>query len=84
MVYVTSKFVVGKKFHRYIFHLNLTQLSKTNEQVKYPFLLQDKVNRLLELYAIVSPVNKDRQPKGYTFNNPVTNHAKGESLAIVL
>ena len=49
--------------------------------------MQDKVNRLLEKleqYEIISPVNKEEQPKGNTFKNTVIILAKGESLEIVL
>ena len=44
------------------------------------------MNRLLEIleqYNIISPVNKEEQPKGNTFINPVIILAKGESLKIV-
>ena len=37
-----------------------------------------------EQYNIISPVNKEEQPKGNTFINPVIILAKGESLKIVL
>ena len=37
-----------------------------------------------EQYEIISPVNKEEQPKGNTFSNPVIILAKGESLKIVL
>ena len=46
-----------------------------------------QVNRLLDIleqYEIISPVNKEEQPKGNTFINPVIILAKGESLKIVL
>ena len=39
---------------------------------------------ILEQYKIISPVNKEEQPKGNTFINPVIILAKGESLKIVL
>ena len=45
------------------------------------------MNRLLDIleqYKIISPVNKEEQPKGSTFSNPVIILAKGESLKIVL
>ena len=45
------------------------------------------MNRLLDIleqYKIISPVNKEEQPKGNTFINPVIILAKGESLKIVL
>ena len=49
--------------------------------------LHDKVNRLLDIleqYETISPVNKEEQPKGNTFINPVITLAKGESLKTVL
>ena len=45
------------------------------------------MNRLLDIleqYKIISPVNKEKQPKGNTFINPVIILAKRESLKIVL
>ena len=53
----------------------------------YIIHLQDKVNQLLEKlekYEIISPVNKEEQPKCNTFINPVIILAKGESFKIVL
>ena len=49
--------------------------------------MQDKVNRfldILEQYEIISPVNKEEQPKGNIIINRVINLAKGEPLKIVL
>ena len=49
--------------------------------------MQDKVNQLLETleqYEIISPVKKEKQPKGNTFISPVIILAKGESLKTVL
>ena len=49
--------------------------------------MQDKVNRLLgilEHYEITFPVNKEEQPKGNKFINPVIILAKGESLKVFL
>ena len=63
------------------------QFSKNNEQVKVPIHLQDKINRILDIleqYKIISPVNKEEQPKLNTFINPVIFLAKGQSLKIVL
>ena len=63
------------------------QFSKNKEQAKYKHTLHDKVNRLLdflEQYEMISPVNKEEQPKCYNFTNPVIILAKGESLKIVL
>ena len=45
--------------------------------------MQDKVNRLLEQYEIISPVNKKEQPKDNTFINPFIILAKRESSKIV-
>ena len=39
---------------------------------------------MLEQYEIISPINKEEQPKGNTFINHVIILAKGESLKIVL
>ena len=58
---------------------------KKQRASKVPILLHDKVNRLLDIleqYEIISPVNKEEQPKGNTFINPVIILAKGESLKI--
>ena len=60
---------------------------KKQRASKVPIHLHDKVNRLLDIleqYKIISPVNKEEQPKGNTFINPVIILAKGESLKIVL
>ena len=49
--------------------------------------MQHNVNRLLEIleqYEIISPVNKEEEPKGNTFISPVIILAKGESLKMVL
>ena len=49
--------------------------------------MQDKVNRLLDIlkqYQIISPVNKEEQPKEKILINPVIIQAKRESLKIVL
>ena len=48
---------------------------------KVPIHLHDKVNRLLDIFEqneIISPVNKEEQPKSNTFINPVIILAKGE------
>ena len=60
---------------------------KKQRASKVPIHLQDKTNRLLDIleqYEIISPVNKEEQPKGNTFINSVIILAKGESLKIVL
>ena len=71
----------------YTFNLNPTQLSEKKRVSKVPIHLQDKVHRLLDIleqYEIISPVNKEQQPKGNTFSYPVIILAKGESIKIVL
>ena len=63
--------MLKKYFQHYIFCSNPTHFSVNNAQ---PVHLHDKVNILLtilEQYAIISPVNKEQQPKGNTFINPV-------------
>ena len=66
--------------------LNQTYFSDTfTRQVL--ILLQDKVNRLLNIvqqYKRMSAVNKEQQLKGNTFKNPVIFLAIGESNKIVL
>ena len=54
---------------------------------KVPIHLHDKVNRLLDIleqYEIISPGNKEEQPKENTFFKPVIILAKGESWKIIL
>ena len=53
---------------------------KKQRASKVPIHLLD----ILEQYKIISPVNKEEQPKGNLFINPVIILAKGESLKIVL
>ena len=51
-----------------------------------PIQLHDKINRLLhilEQYEIISHVNKEEQPKGNAFINPLIILAKREALKIV-
>ena len=86
-VYATSKFDVGKISSPLHLPLKPDAVFKKQRASKVPIHLQDKVNRLvdiLEQYEIISPVNKEEQPKGNTFINPVIILAKGESLKIVL
>ena len=86
-VYATSKFDVGKISSPLHLPLKPDAIFKKQRASKVPIHLQDKVNRLLdilELYEIISPVNKDEQPKGNTSINSVIILAKGESLKIVL
>ena len=80
--------MLEKLVHHYI-HLPLKPdaVFKKQKASKVLIHLQDKVNRLLNIlehYEIISPVNKEEQPKGNTFINPVIIVAKRESLKIVL
>ena len=86
-VYATSKFDVGKISSSLHLPLKPDAVFKKQRASKVPIPLHDKVNRLLDIleqYEIISPVNKEEQPKGNTFINPVIILAKGESLKIVL
>ena len=78
-VYATSKLDVGKISSPLLLPLKLDALFKKQRASKVPIHLHDKVNRLfdiLEQYEIISPVNKEEQPKGNTFINPVIILAK--------
>ena len=86
-VYATSKFDVGKFSSSLHLPLKPNANFKKQRASKVPIHLHDKVNRLLyilEQYEIISPVNKEEQPKCNTFINPVIILAKGKSLKIVL
>ena len=86
-VYATSKFDVGKISSSLHLPLKPDAVFKKQRASKVPIHLHDKVNRLLDIleqFEIISPVNKEEQPKGNTFINPVIILAKGESLKIVL
>ena len=86
-VYATSKFDVGKISSSLHLPLKPDAVFKKQRASKVPIHLHDKVNRLLDIleqYNIISPVNKEEQPKGNTFINPVIILAKGESLKNVL
>ena len=86
-VYATSKFDLGKISSSLHLPLKPDAEFKKQRASKVPIHLQDKLNRLLDIleqYEIISPVNKEEQPKGNTFINPVIILAKGESLKIVL
>ena len=86
-VYATSKFDVGKINSPLHLPLKPDAVFKKQRASKEPIHLHDKVNRLLDIlepYEIISPVNKEEQPKGNTFINPVIILAKRESLKIVL
>ena len=82
-IYATSKFDIGKFSSPLILPLKPDAVFKKQRASKVPIQLQDKVNRLFDIseqYEIISPVNKEKQPKGNTFINPVIILAKGESL----
>ena len=86
-VYATSKFDVGKISSSLHLPLKPDAIFRKQRASKVPIHLYDKVNRLLDIleqYNIISPVNKEEQPKGNTFINRVIILAKGESLKIVL
>ena len=86
-VYAASKFDVGKISSLLHLPLKPDAVFKKQRASKVPIHLHDKVNRLLDIleqYEIISPVNKEEQPKGNIFINPVIILAKGESLKIVL
>ena len=86
-VYATSKFDVGKISSSLHLPLKPDAVFKKQRKRKVPIHLHDKVNRLLDIleqYEIIPPVNKEEQPKGNTFINPVIILAKGESLKTVL
>ena len=86
-VYATSKFDVGKISSSLHLPLKPDAVFKKQRASKVAIHLHDKVNRLLDIleqYNIISPVNKEEQPKDNTFINPVIILAKGESLKIVL
>ena len=86
-VYATSKFDVGKVSSSLHLPLKPDAIFKKQGASKVPIHLLDKVNRLLDIleqYEIISSVNKEEQPKGNTFINPVIILAKRESLKIVL
>ena len=86
-VYATSKFDVGKISSSQHLPLKPDAVFKKQRASKVPIHLHDTVNRLLDIleqYEIIASVNKEEQPKGNTFINPVIFLAKDESLKIVL
>ena len=86
-VYSTSEFDVGKVSSSLQLPLKPDAVFKKQRASKVPNHLHDKVNRLLnilEQYEIISPVNKEEQPKGNTLIIPVIILAKCESLKIIL
>ena len=86
-VYATSKFDIGKISSSLHLPMKPGAVFKKQRASKVPIHLHDKVKRLLNILEqneIISPVNKDEQPKINTFINPVIILAKSESLKIVL
>ena len=82
-IYATSKYDVGKVSSSLHLPLKPDAVFKKQRAIKVPIHLHDNVNRLLDIleqYEIISPVNKEEQPKGNTFINPVIILAKGQSL----
>ena len=80
-IYATSKFDNGKVSSQLHPPLKPDAIFKKQRASKMPIHLHDKVNRLLDIleeYEIISPVNKEEQPKGNTLINPVIVLAKGE------
>ena len=73
-VYATSKIDVGKISSSLHLPLKPDAVFKQQRASKVPIHLHDKVNRLLDIleqYEIISPVNKEEQPKSNNFINPV-------------
>ena len=86
-VYAKSKFDLGKTNSPLHLPLKPDAVFKKQRASKVTIHIHDKVNRLLDIlekYEIISPVNKEEQPKGNTFINPVIILAKGKALKIVL
>ena len=80
-IYATSKFNVGKINSPLHLLLKPDAVFKKQRASKVPTHFHDKVNRLLDILEqneIISPANKEEQPKGNTFINPVIILAKGE------
>ena len=81
-VYATSKFYVGKLNSLLHLPLKPDSVFKKQRASKVPIHLHDKVNRLLNIlgqYEIISPVNKEEQPKRtplltLLFFSPKENH----------
>ena len=86
-VYATSEFDVAKTNSPLPLTLTSDTVFKKQRASKIPIPLQSKVNRLLyilEQSEIISPVNKEKQPKSNTFINPVIILAKEESIKVSL
>ena len=87
MVYATSKLDVSKLNSPLYLTLIPDEFFKNQRASKVPIPLRDKVNRLLDIleqYEVISPLNKEEQPKGNFSINPATILAKVESVKIVL
>ena len=81
--YATSKFDVGKISSPLHLPMKPDAIFIKHRASKVPIHFYDKVHRLLDIleqYEFISPVNKEEQPKGNNFINPVISLAKGESL----
>ena len=86
-VYATSKFDVGKINSPLHLPLKPDAVFKNQRASKVLIHLHDEVIRFLDIlkhYDIMSPVNKEEQPKRNNFINPVIILAKGESFNTVL
>ena len=71
MVYATSKFDVGKVNSPLHLPLKPYAIFKKQRVSKVSIYLQDKIYRLIDIqekYEIISPVKKEKQPKGNTFS----------------
>ena len=82
-VSASSKFDVPKINSLLHLPLEPDAVFKKQRASKVPIHLHDKVIWLLDIleqFWIISPLNKEEQPKGNNFFNPVTILAKGESL----
>ena len=86
MVYAQTKFDVGKVNSPLHLPLKPDAVFKKRAS-KFPIHLKDKVKKLLDIieqYEIISPINKEEEPKGNTFLYPVIILAKRESIKIML
>ena len=87
MVYATSKFDVGKINSPLHLPLKPDAILKKQRAIKVQIYLKDKENKLLDIlekYEIISPVNKEEQPKGNTIINHVIIFAKGKSFKKII
>ena len=84
MVYATSKLDVGKVNSPLHLPLKPDPIFKKQRENKVPIHKVNRLLNILEQYEIIFPLNKEKQPKGNTFLNPVIILAKTESSKIVL